>query len=268
MPPSHVINFVIGGMLGDFIHTLYAVKNICSKENAKANIYITDNPQYGGDIFRFGVQRAYKDLYSLVTSQSYVNSFQLMPDEFTEPFINGNDWRSFLIKYYAECSCNISWSELMSKTYDFSIIPNQTWVEPVTLDKSCENKIAIHRSSIRHNPEFPWKKIIDKITDPLVFVSFSEKEWNDFPFKAPNIELKVVSTIEDMANVLSGCKYFIGNQSSPLALASALNVPRIAELYSNCAVFYMNEKIYYPDKLSWFESPENNFFSPYSLINF
>ena len=42
-----MINFFGGGMMGDFIQTLYAVKNICQQKNDKANLYIGKQEMFG-----------------------------------------------------------------------------------------------------------------------------------------------------------------------------------------------------------------------------
>ena len=60
-----VLNFQAGGLMGDFINSLYVVKNICQKENAIANIYLSD----AGEPFRYGIDKAYNDLYDLIISQ-------------------------------------------------------------------------------------------------------------------------------------------------------------------------------------------------------
>ena len=50
---------------------------------------------------------------------------------------------------------------------------------------------------------------------------------------------------------INSSKLFIGNQSLPLAIASSLDVLRIAELFHSSAEFYNGEHLY-SDNISWF----------------
>ena len=54
-----------------------------------------------------------------------------------------------------------------------------------------------------------------------------------------------------MAAAMNGCKLFIGNQSMPFTIASALDIPRVCELHHASAEFYTGEHKY-SDNISWF----------------
>lgn len=254
------INFVACGMMGDFIHTLYAVKNICERDNAKANIYLTDNiTTYGGDAWRMGTIRAHVDLEDLLMQQPYINSVELLPNGFNEPFINLNQWRdgitNFAVKngYYSQ-----SWTEFLSECYEFNIPEGYKWIN-TTKDESLKNTIAIHRSIHRHNVDFPWEIILNSSNENFIFLTCSEDEWEEFSFKNDRIKLRLVSTMSEMAVCINSCKFFIGNQSAPFALASALDVARLVELDAEPAPFYMNESKY-SGNISWFLREDRKYF--------
>lgn len=246
------INFISGGMLGDFIHSVVVVKNICEKENCMARIYLTDKIHiYNGDVWKLGVEKACQDLSDLIVAQPFVERLDILPNDFDEPFVNLSSWRVAIEEdriskgYYYR-----SWSEFLSGNYKYEICPTYKWINTDHIDDEMKDKIAIHRSLHRHNPSFGWNSILD-MDEEFVFVTCSIEEWERFPFKNDKVKLKLVSTIDEMAICINSCKYFIGNQSAPFALASALDVPRLAELdYSACA-FYMNE-IHYSKNISWY----------------
>ena len=57
------LNFVCGGLLGDMIHSLYAVRGICRKQGAKTNLFIADS-SYGirrTENFKFDINSTYSD---------------------------------------------------------------------------------------------------------------------------------------------------------------------------------------------------------------
>lgn len=47
----------------------------------------------------------------------------------------------------------------------------------------------------------------------------------------PKLEYIPVEDFMHMANIIAGCRFFIGNQSFPFAIAEALKVKRLLEVY-------------------------------------
>lgn len=231
--------------MGDFIHLLSAVKNICKKENAKANIYLTDNIVIcGGDAWRYGVKQAYMDLYSLVRNQHFVNSFNILGDNWSGEFINLNNFRNGLIPPFN------TWTKLLSSTFNYGIPKDYKWLN---VDAEKQNKVVIHSSTRRQNPNFSWHSLyqIDSKTD-IVFVTFSEEEYRYFCAPGfPGTKVKFVKSFLEMAQEIASAKYFIGNQSAPFALASALDVPRLVILDQEPAPFYMGEQEF-SSNISWY----------------
>lgn len=243
-------------MMGDFVHSLYVVKNVCDKYKSKANIYLTDNiHKYGHDTWRYGLEKSYNDLKSLISIQPYVNKFEILPSGFNQDFINLNEWRIYIenerIKNLGYTMC---WSEFLCNTYGLSVKNEYKWLEADRI-KKYENKIIIHRSLNRHNPLFNWKKILNELKDDIVFVTHSPEEYNKFYAEVQDyrVKYKLLFNIKEMADIIYSCKYFIGNQSMPFSLACGLNKHRMVELYGDSCKFYMGEEKY-SDKISWFLS--------------
>lgn len=246
-------------MVGDFIHCLSVVKNICALHdgNAKANIYLTDDTnKYGGDRWRFSADIAQRDLSDLVYEQPYVNRFELLTEELDAPYINLNAWRTYIDrKFQAQGFYNNSWTEFLAEVYKYEIPTEYKWLEAEEKDKSLKDKIVIHCSPQRHNPNFPWKQILNEadiclhpVNETFMLVGAKDKE------------IKTVSTFNEMATVLNSCKYFIGNQSAPFALASALDIPRMVVLDVDPAAFYKNEEKY-SSNVSWYLNDNDKYIS-------
>lgn len=254
------INFIIDGLLGDFIHSLYAMKNICNERNAKGNLYIK-----GGE-WRFGVERAYKDLYSLVIQQPYVDKFELLSGEIDG--INLSEWRNMFSGVnndtgnYFKC-----WSEVMTETYGFAIPQEYKWLTAEKND-DLKDKILIHRSVHHLNTGFRWDYMLKKIEGEVLFLcTANEREWNEFIFKNDSIKPFNVSDINEMATAINSCKMFVGNQSGPFAIASALDVPRLVELDSHPRKFYMDETKY-SKNISWYFDDNIKYASESCIVNF
>lgn len=250
-----MINFFGGGMMGDFIQTLYAVKNICQQKNDKANLYIGN----AGDVWRFGLERTYNDLEKLIKSQPYINKFEIFPTGFTEPFVDLNTWRGTVATKHAQYgSYNTCWSEVLARDYHFAIPPDYKWLSVNENNEYTKNKVLIHRSKHRHNGNFPWAKLLNNIHDEILFITTAPEEWDMFPLKRANIKPYIVNTITEMAIAINSCKMFIGNQSAPFSLACALDVPRLVELDYDPATFYMDETKY-SKNISWFLNETTNY---------
>jgi hypothetical protein len=251
------INFIAGGRLGDFIHSLYVAKNICKIRNEKANIFLQDS----GDVWTYGINTAYADLKPLMARQSYVERFEIAPTDLNQPLINLNDWRSTVSKVHAETGTySQCWSEVLSNVYEFPIAKPYSWMD-ADLNIQAKDKICVHRSVRHHNGSFPWHSILKKINHDVIFVTSKHEEWESFPCKYSNLTPHFVSTIDEMASTINSCKLFIGNQSAPFAIASALDVPRLVELDSDPSRFYMDE-VKYSDNISWYLNESQSFLTP------
>jgi hypothetical protein len=288
------INFISGGKLGDFIHQLYVVKNMCEQQNSVANLYITDG--YGGDVWEYGLHRAFNDLSVLVRTQPYIQSFEMLPGQATfisqVEFINLNDWRKYAATTHAETGkYDKCWSDLLSGVYGFLIPEEHKWLndDKIPVLPSLEGKVIICRSP-RHHTWGPdtWEKIIDQLDEEIIHIHTGvepaimcapepvDQEVFYFHDNPDSIILpvknshKIVNIGMDhlftLVRAIKSCKFFIGNQSAPLAIASALDKPRIAELNPDPAPFYMGEEKY-SKNISWILNDNQKHIAETCLIN-
>ena len=100
--------------------------------------------------------------------------------------------------------------------------------------------ILIHRSNRRINPSYNYEKIIKENKNVSFLVC------NNTDLYLDGYKIFRPSNIKEMAVIISKSNLFIGNQSAPLALASSLDVPRLAvlDLDFNNYIFYENESKY------------------------
>lgn len=216
------INFIIGGLIGDFIQCLFAVKHLCKKHQAKANLYVTDDGRFGGDNFRFSISKVYSDLYPVIIQQDYINSFEIYQNQ-TQDLINLNNFRRSPYLYRG------NWTELLQNTFGFTYENPYQWVTIKETNPELEGKILLHRSTRRHSQDFPFRQIIDKYREQIVFISNDPGEYESFPFKS-EIQYYKTETLIDVYSAINSCKFFIGNQSSPYTLATSVDKLRVLEL--------------------------------------
>lgn len=246
---NRVQNFLMRGKLGDFIQALYGVKTYCTHHNTTANLYMYDLPSKLG--WEFGIKNTYKELYPIISNQSYINSFSILEDNTNiTNFIDLGDFINSPLLYRGV------WTEIFSDLVKSSIIRGP-WIEFNNLDTSLSNKIIIHRrAKYKLNMEFPYEEFIKQNKDNILFISTSESDYNNFPWK-DSIEFHKIDTIVDWFTYIGSCKVMISNISAPACIANALDVVRIIELpnmidshhwmgeqnYSNNTFWFLNNTI-------------------------
>ena len=218
------MNFVCGGRIGDFINSLYVISRLAE---TPACLYITGS-NYGGDSFSRGVDATYIDLQKLVTAQPYVKSFH-SANTINEQFVNLNSWRMSDKLYKA------NWTEIFNSYYALPAQDKFTPYLSVESDNRFKDYVIIHRSSQRHTNNFPWESIIKN--NKVVFVGFDSSEMNTLP-NASSIEFFQPKDFYEYACIIKGAKGFIGNQSSPLALAYGVGQRVLAELHNQDSLHY------------------------------
>lgn len=103
----------------------------------------------------------------------------------------------------------------------------ESWltVEPA---EGISDRIVIARSARYHNPHFPWKKIVQHYGERILFIGIPE-EHADFCRQFGKVEHQKTADLLEAAQLITGSALFIGNQSSPNAVAEGLKHRRIQE---------------------------------------
>lgn len=98
-------------------------------------------------------------------------------------------------------------------------------VDPSPLSK---DRIVIARSGRYRNGWFPWAQICLKYRCRLMFVGLRH-EWREFCSMFGYVEYQPTANMLEVAEVIAGSLMFIGNQSSPNAIAEGLKHRMIQE---------------------------------------
>jgi len=266
---SSTTNFIMGGKLGDFIQSLYAVKNICKQTNTKANLYLCDIG------WEFGINNTYTELYPIILQQDYINTFNILPKESytldpvqtphqNSPIvIHDRQLRGEGYIYLGEYLCSpllyrACWSELYSDLYRFSIEGSYKWIEYIGLDPTLKDRILIQRkAATRTNDLFPYEQIIEEYGEKLLFVSSNESDYDVFPFKS-KVEFRKVTTLDEWFTSINSCEMIIANLSAPAAIAHAFDKLRIIELpFTEDANHCIGEEKY-SKNIYWYLHPDYN----------
>ena len=117
------------------------------------------------------------------------------------------------------CSLQASWLHL---TPDCA----SPWLK---VSKRTPLEIVVARSARYRNHHFPWRELVDRFGKNMHFVGL-DHEYVEFCGEFGHVERLVTEDLLDVAEAIAGSELFIGNQSSPFAIAEGLKHNVILEV--------------------------------------
>lgn len=248
-------------LLGDLIYALAGIRQVCKSYDRKAIIYLGLNQKWpmADAIMRRGgitlLQQDFDMIRPLLMTQDYIEDVRVYNNEpvaVNLDEIMGPRSKDINIPYgslprwyfqiWPDMACDLSkkWIDLDSR---YRLI--------------AKNMIVVSRSARSHNPNINYT-FLEKYKHRLLFIGHEDEHrsfCNFFPIKHYKVQ-----DFKELAYVINSCKFFIGNQSFPYAIAEALKVPRILELWAPLPhviptgedaydYFYQGAFEYYVDKL-------------------
>jgi hypothetical protein len=220
--------FLLGGRLGDLIHVLWVAKNTPGKHD----FFITDRRDLHSDGFQYPLQQTVDELLPVLAQQSWFNSLTVYDNqvEFGEWLSNLSMWRRYV---YSN-----SWTPLLATTFGVPLIPGP-WIQLPKIS-GWEDRIVFH-CSVHQARRGHWNIPIEKYNDTRAIFVGTTEEYRLFGYQ---MEFYQPKNLREHFDIINSCKYFIGNQSAPLAMAHALDVPRLAILNKTDEIAYRGEEKY------------------------
>lgn len=105
---------------------------------------------------------------------------------------------------------------------------SEPWLE-APVDRKGRGRVVCHRSPRYNNPYFRWDEIGRKFGDQLLFVGMPHEVEELRRVTKVRAEYAITADYLELASLIAGADLFIGNQSSPMALAIGLGAPFIQE---------------------------------------
>jgi hypothetical protein len=226
---------LISGKLGDLFHSLYIPYYLYRTTGKRSILYITDEIEP----FERGMDPTMSELVPILSQQPFFYDLRKWQGEPIQ-------WNTTLFRK-SPLLYRTGWTNIMHNLYFHGrrVIPG-AWIETMPDDE--EHGLVISRI-----PKTPMKEQLaqwyfEKIKhfNGAVFLG-NDREYQEFPLKDYCHHMPS-STIEKNSRIISSSRLFIGNQSSPLALAWALGVNRSVELLPDPHpdyIHYEAEKEYY-----------------------
>lgn len=210
------------GDLGDIIYSLLFAKTL-----SPVHLLIGPTDRFH---LRDPMTRSKFDwLYPLLRRQPWIKRIDWSPSTPSELRYDLNEFRkSWFSKANADRHDKQLWAAYQEHFGGPALDPTNPWIEADPAVDTA-HPVVIARSTRWRNDRFPWDKIAATYSGRMVFVGFLEEyqDWVSRYGKAA--EYRPVVDALDLANIISGAKLFIGNQSFACSLALALGTPTIQE---------------------------------------
>jgi hypothetical protein len=223
---SKEINVSHSGHSGDLVHSIPAMYALA--RGRKINLYLELNKPNrnftkamkhpnGNVMF---TQKSVALFAPLILSQPQFNRCEALNNQVIH--YNLSAFRDFPFDYRMG-----SISRWYFLTFGITYDLGKTWLD-VTPDHSYSDAIVVVRTFRYRTPEISYGFL--KKYPRVVLVGMKE-EYEDMKTHIPHLEYKPVTDFLEMAQVIAGCRLYVGNQSLPSALAEALKVKRVIELF-------------------------------------
>lgn len=221
--------FKHSGNAGDLIYSLSCIQYYCADKGTTAKIYLhlnqpstfTDATHPVGSVMLN--QTMFDMLKPLLESQMYIESVEVYDNQ----EIDFN-----LDLFRLDCKNLSAFDIKLWHSYSYPELRCYTSTPALKLDQPAGNYVVINRSARYNNPLTDYTQIAD-LGLPMYFVGV-EKEYEVMKAICPEVQYYEVNNFLEMAMLISGAKYFFGNQSLAFAIAEQLKVPRVLESYYGC----------------------------------
>lgn len=220
--------YAISGDLGDLIYSL----RICFEVNDPNSTYfLVDRP-----FTKAWTQPRLNALVPLVEAQPYIGR-AIHGEYLSEPSHDFTDFRRGGHPYL------VNLPDMMADWLGINTpLPYRPWLTAPNPIPS--TRPIFHRSPRYHNPLFPLEQVFERFNPVCVGLPSEHKLVEEELGRC--VDFMETDNYLDLANRIAGCPLFIGNQSSPAAIAIGLGIPTILEtcdwvpdcIYTNAPVCY------------------------------
>lgn len=221
--PPGGYSFLHAGDLGDIIYALKAIQLIGGGKLVLTSDYKGLYPP------RSPVKRPAFDLFkSFLERQSYISGVEYS-ETGTVCTYDMSRFREFWNLRHTKHKLPYE-SLVEMNCYNVGVEPLFTPAPWLTADSKAIAPIIIHRSQRYNEPKFPWGEIVQKFGRHLCFVGLPE-EHKIFTAAFGKVAFYQPVDFDDLAAVINGAKWFLGNQSFPCAIALGLGKNVYQETY-------------------------------------
>ncbi len=229
-PTQHpdAVHFKHFGLIGDIIYAVPAMKALAGEKKIHLHLQINQKSLYKKSMQHANqgkilTEKSVEMIAPLLLAQPEFAVVDVLTDQPVDYDLD--EFRNFPFDYNTNHICR--WYFHM---YGITADLGKPWLQ-VTPDPGFKQEIVIARSFRYRAPGIRYDFLKDY--PHITFVGLKE-EYEDMKKAIPDLKHRTVRDFLEFARIIAGCKFFIGNQSFPFAVAEGLKVPRALELCFEC----------------------------------
>lgn len=233
------------GNIGDIVYSLPTIKHISELTGSKVTLYLVV-----GELMS---QKLADTIIPLLKHQPYIESVQLYTDQLV-------DWDLDLFRKVSIRSGHANLGELHARAFCFNtnILDKQSlFVDDSLTYNTKKYDIVVNRTERYNNPDFPWTELLNESYGAYskCFIGY-EPEFIKFKYVhgIENLEFIKVADYLEAAWLIKNSQLFIGNCSSPYAIAETMKHDTIQESCVWClsCIYKRPNAHYFIDTLTTF----------------
>lgn len=147
-------------------------------------------------------------------------------EEIQKPYIS-YDFTTFRAKFQSKDESLAHWQARHVGLTNPDLSP---WLTVEASDMA-KGRVLVARTLRYHNPEFDWKKVVEKYGRRLAFIGLDEEHIQFEKETGATVERIIVSSLLEMAKLIKGAELLICNQSCPFWIAVGLGTPIVQEVW-------------------------------------
>lgn len=225
---ADAVHFKHFGLLGDVIYAIPAMLALAGTKKIHVHLQINQK-----SLYRKSMKHANKGKILTESDVTLLAPLLLSQPEFTVVDVleqqrvdyDLDEFRKYPFDYNSNHICR--WYFHM---YGISADLSKPWLRAGP-DVGMKDEIVIARSFRYRAPGISYA-FLQRYPN-LSFVG-TPAEYEDMKQALPALRYRKVADFLELAELIAGCKFFIGNQSFPFALAEALKVKRVLEVCFEC----------------------------------
>ena len=223
-PVGDDVHFKHSGHAGDIIYALPAANSLAKNKNI--HFHLNSNQESNNRSLSHPLgsvmltEKIVDFIHPLLLHQPQIKTCDIYNDQQIDYDLDG--FRQYPFNY--KIGHIARWYFL---TYGINADLGKPWLR-APADTTMNDTIVIARSRRYRNPGIDYSFLNQY--SKLVFVGL-EEEYLDMKKMLPKVQYRPVKNFLELASVIAGCRFFIGNQSFPFSLAEGLKVKRILEVY-------------------------------------
>lgn len=241
------MNYLSGGLLGDFIFQLSIIKENYLIHGERGNLFLYSDYTRGG-AWAFGVEKAFNDTKDIILQQQYINDYQIYNNQYLAEYVDLSDWRANAIvdktSYYTlfKNKYGVEWGK-----HKWLSLPNET---------KYSGTILMSASKMRINEQFNYNNL-KKYNKPIYFATTNIDEYTNFKnVTVFNIPVILFPTLLEFWTAINSCYLYVSTFGSFLCASYAMNKENITLLPGSGFEWYVPEPL---SNFYWYKNNKENY---------